>query len=75
MSALYANSPLLFPHGVWMRVQSGEIKYSFEYCEFLKASRPRDVKYPPGWSSTGVALIQHDPADVRWLLNMGGELQ
>jgi hypothetical protein len=58
MSALYANSPLLFPHSIWKQVQSGEIKFSFEYCEFLKANRPKGVK----------------PADVRGLLNMGGEL-
>lgn len=71
---LFVNSPLLNPFGIYSMVQSGEIRWSFEYCEFLRASKPKDIRYPEGWSRDRRALIQHDPADVRGMLNAGGEL-
>ena len=58
METVFVNSPLLFPEGVYRQVMSGEIRWSFEYCEFLKQNKVKRV----------------EAADVRSMLNAGGEL-
>jgi len=58
METVFVNSPLLFPAEIYRQVMSGEIRWSFEYCEFLKRNKVKRV----------------EAADVRGMLNAGGEL-
>ena len=58
METVFVNSPLLFPAEIYRQVASGGIRWSFEYCEFLKLNKVKRA----------------EAADVRGMLNAGEEL-
>lgn len=58
METVFVNSPLLFPAEIYRQVMSGDIRWSFDHCEFLKRNRVKGV----------------EAKDVRGMLNAGEEL-